>query len=64
MYICGSQIVLAKLHFLVLSLLHGVLARWGEYGRPREVGYMERPIEPNMGPSLADVLLCTFESMY
>ncbi len=24
--------------------------------------YMERPIEPNMGPSLADVLLCTFES--
>ncbi len=23
---------------------------------------MERPIEPNMGPSLADVLLCTFES--
>ncbi len=28
----------------------------------REVVYMERPIEPNMGPSLADVLLCTFES--
>jgi hypothetical protein len=28
----------------------------------REVGYIERPIEPNMGPSLADVLLCTFES--
>ncbi len=25
----------------------------------REVVYMERPIEPNMGPSLADVLLCT-----
>ncbi len=23
---------------------------------------MEGPIEPNMGPSLADVLLCTFES--
>jgi hypothetical protein len=23
---------------------------------------MERPLEPNMGPSLADVLLCTFES--
>ena len=22
---------------------------------------MERPLEPNMGPSLADVLLCTFE---
>jgi hypothetical protein len=31
-------------------------------GRAREVVYMERPIEPNMGPSLADVLLCTFES--
>ncbi len=29
---------------------------------PREVGYMERPLELNMGPSLADVLLCTFES--
>jgi hypothetical protein len=28
----------------------------------REVVYMERPIEPNMGPSLVDVLLCTFES--
>jgi hypothetical protein len=28
----------------------------------REVVYMERPIELNMGPSLADVLLCTFES--
>jgi hypothetical protein len=23
---------------------------------------MEGPIEPNVGPSLADVLLCTFES--
>ncbi len=23
---------------------------------------MERPIEPNMGPSLVDVLWCTFES--
>jgi hypothetical protein len=23
---------------------------------------MERPIEPNVGPSRADVLLCTFES--
>jgi hypothetical protein len=22
---------------------------------------MEGPLEPNMGPSLADVLLCTFE---
>ncbi len=28
----------------------------------REVVYMERPLEPNMGPSLANVLLCTFES--
>ncbi len=28
----------------------------------REVVFMERPLEPNMGPSLADVLLCTFES--
>jgi hypothetical protein len=28
----------------------------------REVVYMKRPIEPNMGPSLADVLLCMFES--
>jgi hypothetical protein len=23
---------------------------------------MERPLEPNTGPSLADVLLCTFQS--
>ena len=30
--------------------------------KDREVVYLERPIEPNMGPSLADVLLCTFES--
>jgi hypothetical protein len=28
----------------------------------REVVYMERPIKPIMGLSLADVLLCTFES--
>ncbi len=28
----------------------------------REEVFMEEPIEPNMGPSLADVLLCTFES--
>ncbi len=25
---------------------------------------VEKPIEPKMGPSLADVLLCTFESTY
>ncbi len=25
-------------------------------------GGIRRPLEPNMGPSLADVLLCTFES--
>ena len=30
--------------------------------RIREEVFMEGPIEPNMGPSLADVLLCTFES--
>ncbi len=28
----------------------------------REEVFMEGPIEPYMGPSLADVLLCTFES--
>ena len=28
----------------------------------REEVFMEGPIEPNTGPSLADVLLCTFES--
>ncbi len=28
----------------------------------REEVFMEGPIEPNMGPSLADVLLCTYES--
>jgi hypothetical protein len=28
----------------------------------REEVFMEGPIEPNMGPSLADVLLCTLES--
>ncbi len=28
----------------------------------REEIFMEGPIEPNMGQSLADVLLCTFES--
>jgi hypothetical protein len=28
----------------------------------REEVFMEGPIEPNMGTSLADVLLCTFES--
>jgi hypothetical protein len=30
--------------------------------KTKEVVYMERPIDPKMGPSLADVLLCTFES--
>jgi hypothetical protein len=29
----------------------------------REEVFMEGPIEPNMGPSLADVLLCTLESI-
>jgi hypothetical protein len=28
----------------------------------REEVFMEGPIELNMGPSLADVLLCTFEN--
>ncbi len=28
----------------------------------REEVFMEGPIDPNMGPSLADVRLCTFES--
>ncbi len=28
----------------------------------REEVFMEGPLGPNMGPSLADVLLCTFES--
>jgi hypothetical protein len=28
----------------------------------REEVFMDGPIEPNMGPSLADVLLYTFES--
>jgi len=28
----------------------------------REEVFMEGPLDPNMGPSLADVLLCTFES--
>ncbi len=28
----------------------------------REEVFMEGPIEPNMGPSLAHVLLCTLES--
>jgi hypothetical protein len=28
----------------------------------REEVFMEGPLEPNRGPSLADVLLCTFES--
>ena len=31
-------------------------------GWPGEEVFMEGPLEPNMGPSLADVLLCTFES--
>jgi hypothetical protein len=31
-------------------------------GLHREEVFMEGPIEPNVGPSLADVLLCTFES--
>ena len=30
--------------------------------RNREEVFMEGPLEPSMGPSLADVLLCTFES--
>ena len=34
----------------------------GVEGSGREEVFMEGPLEPNMGPSLADVLLCTFES--
>jgi hypothetical protein len=34
----------------------------GEVVLDREVVFMEGPLEPNMGPSLADVLLCTFAS--
>ncbi len=30
--------------------------------RTREEVFMEGPLGPNTGPSLADVLLCTFES--
>jgi hypothetical protein len=33
-----------------------------EDGATREEVFMEGPLEPNMGPSLADVMLCTFES--
>jgi hypothetical protein len=32
------------------------------YTPPREEVFMEGPLELNMGPSLADVLLCTFAS--
>ncbi len=32
----------------------------GEGGR--EEVFMEGPLEPDMGPSMADVLLCTFQS--
>jgi hypothetical protein len=46
-----------------------MVARIGNYPYPcwqevntREEVFMEGPLEPNMGPSLADVLLCTFES--
>ncbi len=31
-------------------------------GGNREEVFMEGTLEPNMGPSLADVLLCTFHS--
>ncbi len=34
---------------------------WPSVGTREEV-LMEGPIERNMGPSLADVLLCTFEN--
>jgi hypothetical protein len=34
---------------------------WGRVPYREEV-FMEGPLEPNMGPSLADVLLCTFQS--
>jgi hypothetical protein len=35
---------------------------WLEVVGSREEVFMEKPIEPNMGPSLADVLWCTFKS--
>jgi hypothetical protein len=40
-----------------------VASFWSAVVANREVVYMERPIEPNMGPLLADVLLCTYESI-
>ncbi len=39
-----------------------ILARHPTEVPPREEVFMEGPLEPNIGPSLADVLLCTFES--
>ncbi len=44
-----------KSHETDYSVIHKALY-------PREEVFMEGPLEPNMGPSLADVLLCTFES--
>jgi hypothetical protein len=38
------------------------IAEYMEEDGAREEVFMEGPLEPNMGPSLADVLLCTFES--
>jgi hypothetical protein len=34
----------------------------GRWGAAREEVFLEGFLEPNMGPSLADVLLCTFGS--
>ncbi len=42
-----------------VSALISVLLSWV---RIREEVFMEGPLAPNMEPSLADVLLCTFES--
>jgi hypothetical protein len=53
---------LLLLVFWVPSLVRSHGEVWALAVVVREEVFMEGSIEPNMGPSLADVLLCTFES--
>jgi hypothetical protein len=56
------------LYSVLYTCAHGALSNFNDniflifLCITREEVFMEGPLEPNMGPSLADVLLCTFEN--
>jgi hypothetical protein len=57
-----KSVLLVYVFFAISATCKGILCFLGYETSNREEVFMEGPLEPNMGPSLADVLLCTFGS--